>query len=75
MPLTPVDHEFRVGISADFLDDNGQLVFPDIGLSLFDKHPEISAQFLKEYRAEYTPEQLDGWDVLISLKPRVTANS
>lgn len=71
---TPQDR-FRIGLSADFLDGAGKLVFPDIGLELFDGHPEIAHGFLKEYRAEYVPEQLCDLDVLISLKPRITAAS
>ena len=35
----------------------------------------ISHQFVAEYRAEYTPDQLADYDVLISLKPKVTAQS
>lgn len=66
---------FRVGFSADLLDEHGRLVFPDIGLSLLDGVPGLSYEFLKEYRAEYTPEQLRDFDVVISLKPRVTADS
>jgi len=67
--------QFRVGLSRDFLDDQGSLVFPDIGLSLLDGAPGLSYQFLAEYRAEYAPEQLRDFDVVISLKPRVTADS
>jgi phosphoglycerate dehydrogenase-like enzyme len=66
---------FRVGLSADFCDENGKPVFPDIGLSLLDRVPRVSHQFLPEYKAEYTPDQLAGFDVLISLKPKVTAKS
>ncbi len=66
---------FRVGLSADFLDEKGQLVFPDIGLSLLDSDLGIEHHFLNEYRQEYAPEQLQGFDVLISLKPRVTEAS
>lgn len=66
---------FRVGLSADFCDENGKPVFPDIGLSLLDRVPRVSHQFLPEYKAEYTPDQLAGFDVLISLKPKVTARS
>lgn len=69
------DGPFRVGFSADFLDENGSLVFPDIGLSLLDGIPGLSYEFLKDYRAEYLPDQLDNFDVVISLKPRVTAAS
>ena len=66
---------FRVGLSADFLDENRKLVFPDIGLNLFDSELGIEHEFLGEYRQEYSPEQLQGIDVLISLKPRVAEAS
>jgi len=67
--------DFRIGFSADFCDDHGQQVFPDIGLGLLEGHPGLSYEFLSGYRAEYVQEQLDGYDVLISLKPKVTAQS
>ena len=67
--------QFQVAISADFCDDRGQLLFPDIGLSLLQRVPGISHQFLTEYKAEYAPLQLAGYDALISLKPRVTRQS
>lgn len=66
---------FRVGLSADFLDDARRPVFPDIGLSLLDSEPRLGYSFLEEYRPEYAPAQLAGLDVLISLKPRVTEAS
>jgi phosphoglycerate dehydrogenase-like enzyme len=66
---------FKVALSADFCDQQGQPMFPDLGLSLLDAVPAISYQFLREYRAEYAAEQLAEYDVLISLKPRVTAQS
>jgi phosphoglycerate dehydrogenase-like enzyme len=66
---------FRVGLSADFLNDQRQLALPDIGLSLLDAHPEVAYGFLTEDRPEYEPPQLMDLDALISLKPRVTAAS
>jgi len=66
---------FRVGISADFVDEQGKLIFPDIGLSLLEADPWIQFDFLPEYRSEYTPDQLAPYDVLITLKPQVTAAS
>jgi phosphoglycerate dehydrogenase-like enzyme len=66
---------FRVGFSADFRREDGSLAFPDIGLSLLEGVSGISYDFLTEYRAEYVPGQLADYDVLISLKPRVTAHS
>ena len=65
-------NEFRVGFSADFCDAQGKLVFPDIGLSLLEGIPH---DFVGEYRAEYSPDQLSQYDVLITLKPKITAQS
>ncbi len=67
--------EFRVGFSADFCDANGRLVFPDIGLSLLADVPGLAHEFLRENKSEYTPDQLAPYDVVISLKPKVTAQS
>jgi phosphoglycerate dehydrogenase-like enzyme len=67
--------EFRVGFSADFRDAQGQLAFPDIGLSLLEGIPGLSHDFVREYRAEYSPDQLSQYDVLITLKPKITAHS
>jgi phosphoglycerate dehydrogenase-like enzyme len=66
---------FRVALSADFCDEQGRPVFPDIGLSLLDNVPRISHEFLRGYRPEYPAGQLADYDVLISLKPKITAQS
>jgi phosphoglycerate dehydrogenase-like enzyme len=71
----PEAASFRIGFSADFCDDKGRMAFPDIGLSLLEGYPGISHEFLREYRGEYSPDQLAGYDVLISLKPKITAQS
>jgi phosphoglycerate dehydrogenase-like enzyme len=68
-------NEFRVGFSADFCDAQGNLAFPDLGLSMLKGHPGLVHEFLNEYRAEYVPQQLADYDVLISLKPKITAQS
>lgn len=68
-------HGIRVGLSADFLDENRRPVFPDIGLALLDDSPRIGYDFLDVYLPEYTPDQLRDYDVLISLVPRVSAAS
>ncbi len=73
MTLEP--EAFRVGFSADFRRDDGALAFPDIGLSLLDEVPDLKYEFVPEYRPEYAPAQLIDYDVLISLKPRVTEES
>lgn len=66
---------FRVGFSADFLGSDGMPVFPDIGLELLDGVPNLHYEFLGDYCPEYRPDQLQGFDAVISLKPRVTAQS
>jgi phosphoglycerate dehydrogenase-like enzyme len=66
---------FRVGFSADFRDDGGNLAFPDIGLALLEGHPGLTYDFIRDYHAEYSPDQLAGYDVLISLKPKIAAQS
>jgi phosphoglycerate dehydrogenase-like enzyme len=73
--MTEFREPFRVGFSADFLRDDGALAFPDLGLSLLDGVEGLEYEFLREYRAEYSPGQLSAYDVMISLKPRVTAES
>ena len=66
---------FRIVFSADFRDETGALVFPEIGLSILDAAPHVSYEFLPQYRAEYEPAQLADADVVISLKPKVTRAS
>jgi len=71
----PDARRFLIGFSADFCGEDGRPVFPDIGLSLLDRVPGVAYDFLPEYRGEYSPTQLSGYDALISLKPKVTAQS
>ena len=66
---------FRVGFSADFCDAQGNLAFPDLGLSMLKGHAGLVHEFLREYRPEYISDQLTNYDVLISLKPKITAQS
>lgn len=71
MSMIPVD----AILSADFLDERGALIFPDISLDTIATEPRIRHRFLDTYLAEYEPGQLQDADVLLSLKPKVTAQS
>src|SRR2546421_9435278 len=51
-------NRFHVVFSADFRDENGCLLLPDIGLSLLNGIPDVSYEFLGQYHPEYPPEQL-----------------
>jgi phosphoglycerate dehydrogenase-like enzyme len=66
---------FVVGLSADFLDDSRQLIFPDLGLANLANVESLEQRFLSEYLPIYVPDQLRDLDVLISLKPCVSAAS
>ena len=39
---------FRIGVTRDFLKDDGTLGFGDIGLDLLDESPKIEWEFLAE---------------------------
>lgn len=67
--------EFKVGFSPDFLDEQGTLIFPDIGLSLFKGIPGLSYVFLQEHCQQYLPQHLADLDVLITMKPHISAGS
>jgi len=45
-------------LSADFLDERGTLIFPDIALDAIAGAPHISHRFLERYAPEYEPAQL-----------------
>jgi phosphoglycerate dehydrogenase-like enzyme len=67
-------HVFNVGLTHDFLCD-GKLVYRDIGLSVLDAAPEIAYRFFERHEAAVRPEQLSGFDAVISLTPRYTRES
>jgi phosphoglycerate dehydrogenase-like enzyme len=66
---------FHIGFSGDFQDERGALIFPDIGLHLLTAESGVAYRFMEEYRQVYSSEQLKPYDVVISLKPRLTAES
>ncbi len=63
---------FRVGISRDFLNAEGETVFPDIGLSILDACPRIEYEFLPENRPEISAAEAGSYDAFLLLMPRVT---
>jgi phosphoglycerate dehydrogenase-like enzyme len=66
---------FRIGLTRDFLDANGESVFGDIGLGLLTDAPGVTHEFLADYLDEVTPEQIAGFDGIISLRPRYTTRT
>ena len=67
--------KYRVGLTRDFLSEDGRLAFKDIGLGLLDADPDVSYEFFDQHHAEVTPEQVARYDGIISYIPRYTAKT
>jgi phosphoglycerate dehydrogenase-like enzyme len=65
---------FRIGLTRDFLNPAGAIDFGDIGLSMLNV-PGVTWEFLAENTPELTPEQIAGFDGLLVLGPKVTADT
>jgi phosphoglycerate dehydrogenase-like enzyme len=68
-------YSFRVAYTADFYDAAGRTRYRDLGLGLFNSHPQIEVGRFAEHRAEIDPEQLYGVNGAVVLAPRVTKRS
>ncbi len=76
---------FRIALTGDFLNEQGQPAYGDLSLPLLDSQPYIRYHFLREqsppsddpsywsrfYALEVTPDQIADVDGLIVLRPRV----
>jgi phosphoglycerate dehydrogenase-like enzyme len=67
-----MSEKFRVGLTRDFLDDEGNLAYKDIGLKLLYDNPHVEVEFFEEYQPVATAEQIRDYDAVIVLKPRFT---
>jgi len=66
---------FKIGLTRDFLNSDGKLVYNDIGLDILDNEPNIEYEFLKENYSPITPDMIDGYNAIISLAPSYNAKS
>jgi phosphoglycerate dehydrogenase-like enzyme len=64
---------FRVGLTRDFLNPQGEFGLGDIGLDVLQAAPQIAWSVLPEHGRELTAADVDGCDALLLLGPRVTA--
>ncbi len=67
--------KFHVGLTRDFLAEDGRLAFQDIGLGMLDAEPGVTYSFLPENLPEITPDQIAGFDGVITYLPKWTAES
>ena len=66
---------FKVLLTADFFDDQGQPQFADIGLSEFAKHSHIDHAPFVEHLPEISADQLGDAQAAFVLSPKVTPNT
>jgi phosphoglycerate dehydrogenase-like enzyme len=66
---------FRVALTGDYYRDDGQLVQPDVGLSLFDHTPYIDFAAFPAHDKLLRPEQIGSAQGVIVRSPKVTAES
>ena len=64
---------FRIGLTSDFLNSNGELAFGDVGLNLLDDSDLVTREFINESVTELTPELIANFDALLLLAPKVTS--
>jgi phosphoglycerate dehydrogenase-like enzyme len=69
------DATFRVGLTHDFLNTDGELVFGDIGLEMLKSRPDVVVEFLPHHGDELPSTVGQDFDALIVLAPRVTAET
>ena len=65
----------RIGITRDLFDKEGKFIIPGPGLKLLDEIPEIQYSVFQEHLPEITPAQIEGLDMVISLRPKWTQRS
>ena len=66
---------FRIGLTRDFLKPDGPIGFGDIGLELIDAASNVVWEFLPENRPILGPDQIEGYDGLLVLASKVTAET
>jgi phosphoglycerate dehydrogenase-like enzyme len=63
---------FHVALTADFYNSGGEPKFADLGLSVFEGHPQFQVTPLAEHRPVIGADQLAGANGVIVLTPAVT---
>ena len=69
-----MEGRFRVGLTRDFLNAKGELRF-GIGLELVHDRPDIEWEYLARDTPEVQNELVRGYDALLVLAPKVTAQT
>jgi len=71
-----MSRKVRVGFTKDFLDKEGKFILPGPGLKLLESMPNVEREVFAEFLPETTPEQIQGFDIVITRTfPRWTEKS
>ncbi len=65
----------RVAVTRDLFDEEGKSVSPGPGPSVLDKMPDVEWDKFQEYQREVTPEQIAGFDMVITFAPYWTTRT
>ena len=74
MPVNQ-DQPFRIALTADFFDHDGNPKYKDLGLSVFDGHAHIEYFAFDAHKPQIAPDQLRNANGVIVLGATVTADS
>ena len=66
---------FSIGLTADFYNENGNTLYEDIGLDVFEGFDNVVVSKIAEDTTEITSDQLFGHNIAFVLSPSVTADS
>jgi phosphoglycerate dehydrogenase-like enzyme len=65
----------KVAITREYIDEDGQFMVPGPGLALLDEMPNVEYTILPEFNPLVTPEQIAGYDMVITMWPEWTPDS
>lgn len=61
-----MSRRIKIGLTRDYLDKDGKFMLPGTGLRLLQESPDIEYEVFSELLAEVTPEQIEGFDIVIT---------
>ena len=61
-----MSRKVRIGFTGDFLDKDGKFILPGPGLRSLTEMPNIQQEVFPEFLPEVTPEQIQGYDMVIT---------
>ncbi len=62
----------KIGITRDSFGKDGKFIIPGPGLKSLDEMPNVEYEIFSEFLPEVTPEQIRGFDMVISFGPKWT---